>query len=226
MLKNEMQNGLLQWGNRCHRQVVPWMTQLPVKNTFIEARDGQSKQDQMKGQGIEIMEAFADPVELLDTGHQICTGGCQEESMSMSMCCFQIWCMYIYIYIMFNPTLCHVLPPSATQICRYGLIWISSVAGEDARSDHRATSSTDCRSRTKLILLGQWPPQRDLQMQKTTCLFPYHVRDPGSRLDSAFLNIFAVNFNGFPGSVEIAPAIAPTLAPAPVPVTGAPGRNS
>jgi hypothetical protein len=63
-------------------------------------------------------------------------------------------------------------------------------------------------------------------MQKTTCLFPYHVRDPGSRLDSAFLNIFAVNFSGFPGSVEIAPAIAPTLAPAPVPVTGAPGRNS
>ena len=29
------------------------MTQLPVKNTFIEARDGQSRQDQMKGQGIE-----------------------------------------------------------------------------------------------------------------------------------------------------------------------------
>ena len=34
-------------------------------------------------------------------------------------------------------------------------------AGEGAGSDHRATSSTDCRSRTKLILLGQWPSQRD-----------------------------------------------------------------
>ena len=182
MLKNEMQSGLLQWGNGCHRQVVPWMTQLPVKNTFIEARDGQSKQDQMKGQGIEIMEAFADPVELLDTGHQICTGGCQEESMSMSMsmCYFQIWCMYIYIYIMFNPTLCDVLPPSATQICRYGLIWISSVAGEDARSDHRATSSTDCRSRAKLILLGQWPPQRDCKCRKPHVFFHtmLEIQDP------------------------------------------------
>ena len=91
------------------------MTQLPVKNTFIEARDGQSKQDQMKGQGIEIMEAFADLVELLDTGHQICTGGCQEESMSMSMsmCYFQIWCMYIYILCSTQLCVmcCHHLPP-------------------------------------------------------------------------------------------------------------------
>ena len=66
------------------------MTQLPVKNTFIEARDGQSKQDQMKGQGIESIEAFADRVELLDTGQQNCTGVCQSESMIIYVCVFNI----------------------------------------------------------------------------------------------------------------------------------------
>ena len=66
------------------------MTQLPVKNTFIEARNGQSKQDQIKGQGIEIIEAFADPVELLDTAQQNCTGDCQSESMIIYVCVFNV----------------------------------------------------------------------------------------------------------------------------------------